>query len=45
MSKGFNEHPDISAENSKTVDYGSDKEICLCDYSCEALHIWHFNPK
>lgn len=43
--EGYNEYPDLSTGNTKRIDYASDEELWLGDYSCEALHIWHFNPK
>lgn len=42
---GYNEYPELLTGNTRIVDYTSDKDILLGDYSCEALHIWHFNPK
>lgn len=43
--KGYNEYPDLLTGNTRRIDYTSDKEIWVGDYSCEALHVWHFNPK
>ena len=43
--KGYHEYPDLLTGSTRIIDYTSDKEILLGDYSCEALHIWHFNPK
>ncbi len=42
---GYHEYPELLTGSTVTVDYTSDREISLGDYSCEALHIWHFNPK
>lgn len=44
-STGYHEFPKFSNESSRTVDYTSDEEIMLGDYSCEALRVWHFNPR
>ena len=43
--KGYNEYPDLLTGNTRRIDYTSHKEIWVGDYSCEALHVWHFNPK
>ncbi len=43
--KGYNEYPELLTGNTRKIDYTSDKEIVLSDYSCEALIVWHFNPK